>query len=768
MQPRTVLILLLAVLMIADAPIARAEIEAEEVRSAIDRGIDALKKSQGPKGGWADFLGYPGGVSCLCTLAMLNAGVQLDDEAMQRALSNLRNMKPENTYVVSLRLMALAAAEPKRDLLIIRRDAKWLVDNQVKGGPKAGCWGYPKGDGDNSNTQFALLALHEAERVGVPMSPKMWRIALDYWLKCQNQDGSWGYVMGDPSGSGSMTCAGIASVIIASGALSKGDAEFSGGRVKCCGEQLPNEAVERALEWMARNFTVNSNPAQGGRQAWLYYYLYGVERAGRMTANRFIGDHDWYREGAERLVRDQVQFANYWKGAGLAENNPDIATSLALLFLAKGRRPILVAKLKHGPEGDWDRHRSDLANLTAYVESKWKRDLTWQLIDPKRASVEDLLQSPVLFFNGKFAPQFTDEQKKRLRDYVDRGGFIFGEACCEGDAFEQGFHQLMAEIFPEAEYKLRLLPPEHPIWRAEQPVDPEYAKPLWGIDIGCRTSVVLCTKDLSCFWELARSGRETQFPPEVRQEIAAAETMGINILAYATNREVKYKEEVFNLTPENTPRDTFERGKLYIAKLKHPGGCNAAPTALSNLLRVAGEKKQIRVSTDAREVAMSDEKLFNYHLVFMHGRHSFRLTDQERKQLKVFLQNGGMLFADAICSSPEFTAAFEREMQAILPDKPLERIPATDPLFTPEFGGEDLALVSRRQPQAGDGPLKANIRKGEPFLEGIKLDDRYGVIFSRYDISCALENHESLECEGYTREDAARIGLNVLMYSLHQ
>jgi len=42
------------------------------------------------------------------------------------------------------------------------------------------------------------------------------------------------------------------------------------------------------------------------------------------------------------------------------------------------------------------------------------------------------------------------------------------------------------------------------------------------------------------------------------------------------------------------------------------------------------------------------------------------------------------------------------------------------------------------------------------------------VIFSPYDISCALEQHESFGCRGYTRQDAARIGLNVLVYSLNQ
>jgi hypothetical protein len=177
----------------------------------------------------------------------------------------------------------------------------------------------------------------------------------------------------------------------------------------------------------------------------------------------------------------------------------------------------------------------------------------------------------------------------------------------------------------------------------------------------------------------------------------------------------------------------------------------------------------VRVETQPRELSMTDPQLFRYHLVFMHGRHSFRLTPAERKQLRTYLERGGMLFADAICSSREFNESFAREMAELFPEQRLERIPPNHPLFTAEYGGDDLSVVERREPaQAGEGPLKSLVRQGEPYLEGIKLGDRYAVIYSPYDISCALENHESLECAGYTRKDAARIGLNVLLYSFHQ
>ncbi|MEX2114746.1 MAG: DUF4159 domain-containing protein [Pirellulales bacterium] len=774
---RTKTILVAVALAVGSCPLpARADIAPEQVRASIDRAIAYLERQQNADGSWPDQPAYTGGTSALVTLALLNAGVPPESDSMQRALGYLRGLSTTQTYVVALQTMVFCAGEPKKDLLRIRQNAAWFENTQVKSGERRGAWSYPSGPagggGDPSNSQFALLALYEAERVGIKVREQTWRLALQYWQRLQLPDGSWRYSVAQTS-SGSMTCAGIASMIIASGELSAGDARVVDGVVQCCGEQSVNDSVDRGLAWLDRNFSVHTNPSGAGRGAtqgsWLLYYLYGLERAGRMTARRFIGQHDWYREGADMLVRNQDNLSGYWKGTGPHETNPLIGTSFSLLFLAKGRRPVLVAKVKHGPGDDWNHHRSDLANLTSYVERQWERDLTWQVLDAQAASVEDMLQSPVLFISGKDAPVFSDEQKKRLRDYIDRGGFIFAEACC-GGAFEDGFRALMDDVFPEPEYQLRLLPPEHPVWRAEQPVDARYVRPLWGIDIGCRTSVVFCPADLSCYWELARPGREDRLPARVREEIEACRAIGINVLAYATNRELKYKFDFFTTADADAPKDDFERGKLYAARLLHPGGCNAAPGALANLLQTAGEKLQLRVDTQPRELAITDPKLFHYHLVFMHGRHDFRLTPAERKQLRAYLERGGMLFADAICSSREFSEAFTREMAAVFPEQPLARIPAKDPLFTTTYGGDDLSLVGRREPQRGaaDGPLRSQVSQVEPYLEAIKLGDRYAVIFSPYDLSCALENHESLECAGYTRKDAARIGLSVLLYSLYQ
>ena len=345
--------------------------------------------------------------------------------------------------------------------------------------------------------------------------------------------------------------------------------------------------------------------------------------------------------------------------------------------------------------------------------------------------------------------------------------------------FDAGFRELIEQVFPEPEYKLQLLEPEHPIWYAEEKIPPDQLRPLWGVESGCRTSVVYVPPDpqgdprpsLSCLWELSRPGRGQTYSPVVQAQIDAALSLGINVLAYATNRELRTKEGFFQQPNARGPSDRVERGRLYVATLRHPGGCNAAPRAVVNLMDAAGSELKIRTHVREELLDISDPRLFDYHLVFMHGRTGFHLTDAERRQLREYIERGGMLLADSICASRAFTDSFRREMAAIFPSRKLEPISADDPLLSTTYGGFDLRVVSRRDPAeapSGGGPLEAAVHKVPPDLEGVKLGDHWGVVFSPFDLSCALEKRDSLACRGYTREDAARIGLNVVLYSLQQ
>jgi hypothetical protein len=178
----------------------------------------------------------------------------------------------------------------------------------------------------------------------------------------------------------------------------------------------------------------------------------------------------------------------------------------------------------------------------------------------------------------------------------------------------------------------------------------------------------------------------------------------------------------------------------------------------------------LRLSNEQRLLSADDPQLFDHPIIFIHGRRDFRFSPMERKSLATYLKRGGCLFGDAICASSQFAAAFRREIKAALPEAKFERLPAGHPIFTNEFRGYDLSTVTLRDPQVhtGDDPLKAKLTKAKPLLEAVEIDGRLAVVFSPYDISCAMENHASMECKGYIKADAARIGVNVVLYALQQ
>lgn len=753
-------------------------ITAEQVEDSIKLGVKYLRRQQHPKkGSWQAYSIFD--TTSLCTLALLNSGVPVEDPAIQNALSFLREAgNPEMTYTTALQTMVFATAEPARDRLLIERNVKWLEAVQVTGGDSDGGWGYSekRSEADPSNTQFALLALYEAQQAGVAVREQVWRRSLNYWQARQRADGSWGYKP-EQSPSGSMTCAGLASLMICSGSLSAGDAMVKDGRVFCCNNATENEELARGLRWIARHYSVRANPGVSGtgaaRTSHYFYYMYGLERVGRLSGRRFFEKHDWYREGAERIISLQDRTSGYWIGIGIGETNREIATALSLLFLAKGARPVILGKLVHSLDDDeiiakatpdWDRHRAGAQHLTNYVSEQWKRDLTWQSIDSRAATVDDLLQAPVLFISGRDDLALTDEQVDNLREYVNRGGFIFAERACGGDGFDLKLRDLAKRLFPDS--AMRLLPADHPVWFAEAKTPAKFQRKLYGVDACCRTSLIYCDGDLSCYWELDTGGRKNDYPEDVQAEIQATLDIGRNVLAYATNRELKPKirESIAAATELGQPT----RSTLRVPKLSHSGGSDDAPSAVANLLRLVSKQLEIRIDPKRDLIAPDDQQLFEYPLVYVHGRKSFQWTDAQRKNLADYLERGGVIFGDSICASASFSKSFRQEIKGILPEAELVRLAADHPIFSDRYRGFDLSTVTIRSPRGGAGGLSAKLAKTRPELEGVILNGRLVVVFSPNDLSCALENSTSFECKGYIKEDAERIGANVVLYALQQ
>jgi Domain of unknown function (DUF4159) len=778
---------------IARGQVRGLELTGEMVKNSISRGNSFLATMQNGNGSFGAAGTVRGafsvGPSALCTLAMLNAGVSPADPVIERALNYLRSFHdPGGTYETSLVLMVLVAAKDwDRDKLRIATLAERLESSQTTRAPLAGMWNYGHGaygggSEDNSNTQFAVLGLREAAIAGIRIRRKTWELTIKHFVESQNADGGWGYHIGDPS-TGSMTCSGIGSLVICEQMLgSTGDDTNPDGSPKCCNKApRTTQALRHAVEWFERFFAVRHNPGSG--PSWVLYYLYGVERAGRLSGQRFFGAHDWYREGASYLVEGQSIAKGSWNAVFTSvESDQIVASSFALLFLSKGLAPVLINKLNYGSQQaqktdddvlpNWNLHPNDARNLTEYVSSlpKWPRLLTYQEVDLEKVvahgSVRDLLQAPILYISGLDEPKFTEPQMQLLRAYIEQGGFIFAVNNCNGTGFDEGIKNLVSRIYP-GEAQLKRLPPEHPIYRSEFALDPEGTE-LLGVDFGCRTSFVYSPHDHSCLWDKWSLQPPLKRTPAFSLLVLRSMKVGANVVAYATGREPYDKLDApqEDVTAAANP---IERGLLQVAKLRHTGDWDAAPRALHNVLLALNRMSGVSASPHQKNLVPSDPSLRRYPLAYLHGRSSFEFGPQELKNLRNYLKNGAVLFGDSCCGSPQFDKSFRDMVRQLFPDKKLERIPITHELFSPGIGF-DIRRVKRRIPESGNpnDPLDSTFKAGEPLLEGIELNGRYCVIYSKYDLSCALERQASVACAGYEHLDAVRIAVNVIRYALLQ
>lgn len=789
---RLMVIACLSAITLGFVPPARAQVTEKQVLDSIQRAKRYLVAQQRADGSWPSGV-HEVGVSSLALLALINAGLTPQDPPVERGLKYLRTVQePTKTYEVSLMIMALAAAkDDRKDSARILGLVKKLEQGQVKDGPYSGSWSYETGPGggfgqaDNSNGQYAVLGLREAQDAGVPASFETWRRAQDHWLSSQNGDGSWNYSSGrggGGGGTGSMTVAGISSLVIIEPMVRD---EKSGmnpdGTPNCCANPAPDDAVERACQWLGRNFSVGHNPGAG---SWHLYYLYGLERAGRLSGRRFFGEgankHDWYREGAEFLVNGQDLATGSWRGGVSVEDAGVVGTSFALLFLSKGIAPVLINKLQFGPRDpsgqhtkgtDWNRHPNDVRNLTNLISNlpKWPKLLSWQVVDiASVTNVADLMQAPVLYISGSERPNFRPEDMQILKEFVTQGGFIFAQSCCRTGEFDKGFRDLVAQMYPPGEAQFKQLTPDHPVFRSEYLLT-DASIELWGLDVGCRTPIIYSPYDHGCLWDRWTPRDLPGRSPVLGGMIQKSTRIGVNVIAYATGREPASKLAQLEMLDTAGDANQIERGFLQIAKLRHTGGWDAAPQALRHLLIALNKTVGLAASTKQKDLLLVDPNLYSYPLLYMHGRNDFAWNAKERERLRDHLKRGGVLFADACCGSPLFNASFRREIAETFPDRKLQRIPPEHELFSAKIG-HDLRKVQRRELEVNNSTdlIRVAVRQVEPYLEGIEIDGRYVVIYSKYDISCALERQASVACPGYLHEDAVRLAVNVVLYAMLQ
>jgi hypothetical protein len=189
---------------------------------------------------------------------------------------------------------------------------------------------------DNSNTQFACLALWAASRHGVPIE-RTFAMVDARFRGTQQRDGSWRYAAWKANRRDSSTCAGLLGLAV-------GHTQDQSPH----GQLSRDPAVKKGLAFLGKALRRGRRPGayRGkifGSEAWGdLYFLWSLERVAVIYGLEKIGSREWYPWGAKIIVARQR------KDGSWAECFPGIPdTCFCLLFLKRANVvPDLTSKLQ--------------------------------------------------------------------------------------------------------------------------------------------------------------------------------------------------------------------------------------------------------------------------------------------------------------------------------------------------------------------------------------------------------------------------------------
>ena len=345
----------------------------------------------------------------------LNASGEARLPENNRAVNWLQNAPLTSISAVGLRDQAMALWRDQKQP-VIKHDAEFIMHTMITGGPDDGL--FPMGSGagqmppDFEPSQVAVQGMAALTQMGVEFPSEVWNRAERGWARSQGQDGTWGNAV-QPAGRVVPTAGGAVTRVLL------GDGIGGQAHLDCAGT-LTDQNLGRAMDWLEHHpADALASPAN----------MWQTERALSATGRTYLGPIDFYRAGAEQLLKTQNA-----DGSWPASPNADPAgrtipeTAYALLFLAYGRSPLILNKLDYESKPDsktGNRHFGpgqlrprDAAHFCIWVAKQLEMPaLNWQWVTFSMPA-ETFQEAPVLYITGTEPLDFTPGQIDILRNYV--------------------------------------------------------------------------------------------------------------------------------------------------------------------------------------------------------------------------------------------------------------------------------------------------------------------------------------------------------------
>ncbi|HEV8608141.1 MAG TPA: DUF4159 domain-containing protein, partial [Tepidisphaeraceae bacterium] len=451
---------------------------------------------------------------------------------------------------------------------------------------------------------------------------------------------------------------------------------------------------------------------------------------------KYLGGHDWYKELAGAVVGKQ--WPNGAWGREDKGENAIIDTAYTLLFLARGRHPVMMNKLRF--DGYWNNRARDLAHLTSVASRELERVVNWQIVSSER-DWADWLDAPILMMSSHAAPKLKAEDYTKLRAYVDAGGMIFTHADGGSMNFNTFAGELAKKLFPE--YPIANLPQDHEIYSIQYPMK---TKPqLKFVSNGSRILMVHSPADLTTAWQVRDLSKRVNFE------------LGINLFVYASG-----KAELRNRL--NSLYIAAAEGKsarnVRMARVKHGGNWNPEPYAWERFSRYL--KQQAGWTMEMVVAEAGQLRVESTPMAHLTGTAELNLSDSEVTGLRNYVEGGGTLLIDACGGSGLFAQSVGAILARGIPEARAQGVGGSDPMLRASAPGMEEIGVAVLRPYA-----EQRLGKGAGRIEQMQVG-KGRIIICGIDFSSGLVGANAWGIIGYEPGYAMKLVKNVVIWAENQ
>jgi hypothetical protein len=489
----------------------------------------------------------------------------------------------------------------------------------------------------------------------------------------------------------------------------------------------------------------------GPRTVYLGYTLHALSRVGLASGYKYLGANDWYRSLARKVVLSQWE-SGAWGRKDEASADTLVDTAYSMLFLARGRHPVLMNKLRldeagRTDRGAWNNRPRDLANLARFASRELERPLNWQIVSIDREAA-DWSDAPILYLASHAALKLTDAEVAKIRAFVDGGGLLFTQADNGSESFNLYVNQLAKRLFPESE--LKDLSVDDELYSLQYIIAKPNRPRLRAVSNGSRLLWVHSPTDLAVAWQ--QRAEKTQ---------RTAFEMGVNLFVYAGGKaDLRNRLDDRAIPPPNFAASST----IALARLKYDGAWDPEPAAWPRFARylqwatsIALLPKVVDLSGQGAAIDVRE-----FPIAHVSGSSAFNPSDAQLKALRDYVTGGGVLIAEAVggANSPFADSLQSTLLPKAFPDARFAPLAANDPMLHATFKGMEDVWPPRLRPYAAQ-----KLGKEIPAIRTASVG-KGRVIYLPLDATTGLLGANTWPIFGYEPHEAAALMKNIVLWSV--